>query len=632
MPRYALTLRLLMIILSLLSMSCQQAARPHPENLSKDLQKTASAYLAVALSEDTLSKTERLTMVRKVLGEMQTQDVSASNWYCTYFKAHELELSGQKDSAMLYYRILEGDTSDAHLYSLVQYGLFSTSVGAGEVVGIESARQLLEAIKIAEQNNSFFLYRLYDLLAKSYYTQKNIRRSIEYTNLYFKHHPLCDHPLIRQRYYDISFMLASVMEDRRAMRRHLDSARSLALITHDTMALMRTYDYEAQVSSYDDPQKAVELSRKFFNYLKSEGKLQMYAFANMATTFEKAGLMDSAVYYYKEATRWAKLYPEVDLSDTYESLSGVYIKQGHYREAVQALDSALKIFTRNTHRVQAEKIEELKARYQAEKKDQAIASLQQATNLNRRIILQQRWFFAGGMVLILLVSLYFYNNYRRRLLLEKNEKLSADNKRLRLEQKTLQLQLNPHFIYNSIANLQGLISQGEQQEASTYLSAFSQLMRSLLELNREELIPLREEIQTLESYIRLQQMRFRDVFEYRIETEGLEPDDVLIPPMLVQPLVENAIEHGFKGMAHQGRLWIKFTQSEHHLEVSVTDNGQGSPNNKGPVKKSLAQSITRERLDVLFNREGAQAFLETEQHPEAGIGYRVTMMIPLVHV
>jgi two-component sensor histidine kinase len=395
---------------------------------------------------------------------------------------------------------------------------------------------------------------------------------------------------------------------------------------------MRTYDYEAQLTSFDNQKKAVQLSRKFYNYLKSKDMLEMYAFNNMATTFELAGQTDSAVYYYNAAIYWAKLHPEVDLSGSYESLSGVYAKLGHYRESAQALDSALKIFTRNTRRVQAEKIEELKALYQTEKKDQAIVSLQEATTLNRRIILQQRWFFAGGLVLVIMVSLYFYNNYRRKLLLEKNEKLTADNKRLRLEQKTLQLQLNPHFIYNSIANLQGLISQGEKDEASTYLFAFSQLMRSVLELNREEFIPLREEIETLESYIRLQQMRFRDVFEYRIETGSLELDDVLIPPMLVQPLVENAIEHGFKGMARQGNLWLRFTQREQHLEVSVSDNGQGLSNTKGPAKKSLSQSITRERLDVLFNREEVQAFLETEQNPEPGIGYRVKMSIPLVHV
>jgi two-component sensor histidine kinase len=588
-------------------------------------------YTSIALSEDTLSWSERIMQTKEVLARMDTSAEKRVSRYYIYFRGHAFELSGNRDSALYYYHQLEGDTSDIDLFTLVQNGLLNTEVREGEVIGIEKVKNLMRAIKIAETKKSLFLYRVYESAAKSYYTQRNPKLSLEYSRLYFTHHPLNVHPVIRQHYYDICFMLAAALDHKEAMRYNLDSARQLAMEIGDTIAFARTYDYEAQLYAIDDPEKAVACSRKFFQLLKAHASLHPYVFNNLATSFEGNGQVDSAVYYYRKAIQWAERHPGVNLQTEYESLAGIYKKTGRYKEATHALDSAFAIYRRTTEYIQADKIEEIRAQYQSEKKDQAIAALQSTSLLSRKIIMQQRWFFAGGLFTCLIAGLYLYNGYRRKLLIEKNEKLSIENKRLKLEQKTLQLQLNPHFIYNCIANLQGLISIGQKAEASTYLSSFSQLMRSVLELNREEYILLREEIETLEHYIRLQQMRFANVFEYRVETGGVDIDEVLIPPMLVQPLVENAIEHGFMNMTEGGMLLVMFSSTEQHLQISVTDNGIGKAKTGSPPKKSLSQSITRERLDLLFNRRRPIAHLHSQPNPEPQKGYGVNISIPLIH-
>lgn len=629
MSRYGKLFILHAFILYVLGISCHKSAPPDSGSLIK---KQAHLYNSLILSEDTLSKAGRIALVQKILSGFHHHKEADKDPYYNYFKGRALELSGNKDSALYYYRQINSDTSETDVRILKQYLLFDASMGDGKAISAEILSSLLAVIKIAEQRNSVFLYRLYDLAAKSYYTQKNTERSLEYTDLYFRHHPFRENPVIRQRYYDISCMLAFGMEKKELMRRNLDSARTLAILTHDSLALIRTYDYESQIfSSERQFQKAVESSRKFFWFLKSHNMLQMYAFNNLATSFEYNGQLDSAIHYYKESIEWSKEKPETDLVWVYEGLAGVYRKTGDYRNATEALDSAMTIFIRNVENAQAEKIEELRTRYQTEKKDQAIASLRITERLNRKIISQERWFFAGGLVIMGMTGIYFYNRYRRKLLLEKNEKLSVENKKLRLEQKMLQLQLNPHFIYNSIANLQGLISSGETKEAVSYLRAFSHVMRSTLELNREDVIPLREEIEALENYIRLQQMRFKETFEYKIDTGNVDMETVLIPPMLLQPFVENAIEHGFKNINYKGKLRLSFRMEEDRLSIRIIDNGTGIVKTEKRLKKSLSQSIIRERLDILFNQQEHSAYFEI-QHPvtENGKGYQVNLYIPLL--
>ena len=129
----------------------------------------------------------------------------------------------------------------------------------------------------------------------------------------------------------------------------------------------------------------------------------------------------------------------------------------------------------------------------------------------------------------------------------RQQQVELEKSMLELEQKALRLQMNPHFIFNALNSIQSLIGTGKEKEARYYLAKFSRLMRQILDNSRKTSITLQEEIQTLENYLLVEQFCSNNRFLYEINCEPeLETDFIQIPPMLIQPFVENAIKHGMK--------------------------------------------------------------------------------------
>lgn len=173
------------------------------------------------------------------------------------------------------------------------------------------------------------------------------------------------------------------------------------------------------------------------------------------------------------------------------------------------------------------------------------------------------------------------------------------------EQKLLRIQMNPHFIFNSLASIESFIYEHQPKEAGVYLSNFSRLIRLILENSASEYIPLEKEIETLNFYLSLEKLRLNDNLEYSIEVDKtINPDEIHLPPMLTQPFIENAIEHGFRGIEQKGVINVLFSLNDHCLKVEVTDNGIGIAQAQQQKElhshhKSLAMQITQERLNLL---------------------------------
>ncbi|MEJ0105263.1 MAG: histidine kinase [Bacteroidota bacterium] len=158
---------------------------------------------------------------------------------------------------------------------------------------------------------------------------------------------------------------------------------------------------------------------------------------------------------------------------------------------------------------------------------------------------------------------------KKKLVAEQQQKEKAET-----ELKTLRAQLNPHFVFNSLSSIQGLINNNEIENANKYLSDFANLMRTTLTASDKNNNNLTDEIKALENYLQLEQLRFH--FQYSIYVdEAINPSTTEIPSLLLQPLVENAVKHGVSGQQEKGVIQIKFTQQEKDLAISVTDNGNG---------------------------------------------------------
>jgi LytS/YehU family sensor histidine kinase len=207
-----------------------------------------------------------------------------------------------------------------------------------------------------------------------------------------------------------------------------------------------------------------------------------------------------------------------------------------------------------------------------------------------------------------------------------------------LEGQALRAQMNPHFIFNSLNAIHDFIAEQDQRSAHLYLSKFAALIRRILELSRKHEVSLNEEIETLNLYIELENLRFENKFEYTLNVDTRDdPFDLVIPPMLLQPYVENAIRHGLQNKTDKGRLEVDIIQRNDFLLCRIKDNGIGRKATQGGKNitkhRSHGLDITSERIDI-FNQKGQSAranvkFTDLEDSAGNALGTMVELNIPL---
>ncbi|WP_127021839.1 histidine kinase [Flagellimonas beolgyonensis] len=195
---------------------------------------------------------------------------------------------------------------------------------------------------------------------------------------------------------------------------------------------------------------------------------------------------------------------------------------------------------------------------------------------------RQKWIIYSLLFGIALLAFTAFLYYRS----NKQQKLA--NNLLAL--KSLRTQMNPHFIFNALNSVNTYIAKSDERSANRFLSEFSVLMRSVLENSEEDFIPLTKELELLELYVKLEHSRFADKFEYEIQVaDSVDMDAFQIPPMLLQPYIENAIWHGLRYKEEKGFLKINVREiTSDVLEITITDNGIGR-------KKSAALKTTNQR-------------------------------------
>jgi LytS/YehU family sensor histidine kinase len=169
--------------------------------------------------------------------------------------------------------------------------------------------------------------------------------------------------------------------------------------------------------------------------------------------------------------------------------------------------------------------------------------------------------------------------------------------------------MNPHFIFNSLADLQSYIWSKDPVTANDYLASFSKLLRLILENSRQEFVPVEKEIAAISNYLKLQSLRYKDKFKYTIDIdEEIDEENMMIPPMLAQPYIENSIEHGIMAKETTGHIEVRFALEGNLINIDVTDDGIGFKRSselkktKHPGHESLAMKITQERLLMIFKK------------------------------
>lgn len=240
---------------------------------------------------------------------------------------------------------------------------------------------------------------------------------------------------------------------------------------------------------------------------------------------------------------------------------------------------------------------------------------------------RQRWIIYSlvfGLFLTALAAFFFYRS---------NQQQKFANNLLAL--KSLRSQMNPHFIFNALNSVNNYISKSDERSANRYLSDFSKLMRSVLENSEEDFIPLSKELELLEVYIKLEHSRFPDKFDYVLQVDKeLDVSTFQIPPMLLQPYIENAIWHGLRYKEEKGLLEVKVrAKNEQELEILVTDDGIGRKKSaeiktvNQRKQRSKGMGNIQQRIAILNDMYGDKVSVSITNLKSNGEGTQVTFTL-----
>lgn len=208
------------------------------------------------------------------------------------------------------------------------------------------------------------------------------------------------------------------------------------------------------------------------------------------------------------------------------------------------------------------------------------------------------------------------------------------------ERKALRLQMNPHFIFNALDSISGFIFKNEPKLAVKYLNSFAKLMRLTLELSRKKLVPLYSELNLVKNYLILEQVRFNDSFDFEVNVdEEIDEYVVMIPPMVIQPNLENAILHGLRHKKEKGHLTVHFLIKGEELICEIIDDGIGrekalAKKAESPkTHKGLSSNITKERM-TLLSKSMERSFMyeidDLKSGAGAAVGTKVVLSFPLI--
>jgi len=241
------------------------------------------------------------------------------------------------------------------------------------------------------------------------------------------------------------------------------------------------------------------------------------------------------------------------------------------------------------------------------------------------------YLLVGSVLVLLLLSLYLRARMRS----------SFQKKMAEVEMKALRAQMNPHFIFNCLTSINRYIVKSDNKTASGYLTKFARLIRLILDNSAAEYISLETELQTLKLYLEMESLRFDNAFEFEIINSGaIAAETVSIPPMLIQPYVENAIWHGLLHKETKGKLWVRFNNDNNQsVSVEIEDNGVGIAKahqlhaNEPMKRKSYGMQLTRDRINLisrLYNFKTAVTVTDLTNKDGTTTGTKVVLDIPLI--
>jgi tetratricopeptide (TPR) repeat protein len=381
---------------------------------------------------------------------------------------------------------------------------------------------------------------------------------------------------------------------------------------------------------YDDE---IELRKSAIEYNQQTDNLSEVTKdkVEIGKTLEAKGETTEAIREMEEAAKLAEsINNPKEKANALLSLANLYEKNGRESQALK------------TYKKYSESVSELQKQFEAKQtlrdsiisKQSNIEQLssdvsigKQEESLQEATVYRQQLIIFGLLVIIAIIAVASYFIYRNSQAKQKANQLLA--------LKSLRSQMNPHFIFNALNSVNHFIAQQDERTANKFLSDFSLLMRLVLENSEQDFIALNKEQELLELYLKLEHYRFRDKFEYEFVVDSsISTEAIELPPMLIQPYIENAVWHGLRYKESAGHLSISITQNQNEVEVKIADNGIGrkksmelkTPNQR--KHQSTGLKNINERLMIINKVYRSNYRVVIDDLPE-GTGTTVRIYLPL---
>jgi tetratricopeptide (TPR) repeat protein len=371
-----------------------------------------------------------------------------------------------------------------------------------------------------------------------------------------------------------------------------DSSQMGAALNH-----MAWYYYE--MGNLD---KSLEIYKRNIKFYRNDGNnVLANVYGNIGNIYRDWERYPEAINNYNKSIELSKKNHDLyNLSWLYEDISKLHERTGDYRQAYENQLLASLYGDSLASETYQQALAGTRAQYEADKISKELELLSVKLQRNRLLV----WVLIGGFGLIASITILFINRYRFR----SRQRLEAMNHTIsELNQTNLRQQMNPHFIFNTLNSIQYYVFQNDKIASNNYMTKFATLIRKTLENSRHTEISIKEELDALHLYLELEELRFKEKFDWTIRVD--EEIDTLaykMPTMLIQPYVENAITHGLMNKENgKGFLYVELQLQDGQIICTVEDNGIGRAKaleikqQKNTNHHSLGTNITESRLKLV---------------------------------
>lgn len=515
-------------------------------------------------------------------------------------------------------------------------GLARTFASQGIVFSQESNYYMAlemyqKALKIyLEIDQKQNISKAYNNIAIVYKSQQNNVKALEYLKKAFAIQEEIGEQSAAVTLTNIGVIYAEKGDKKQALSYYSKAQKLFGKINNQRgYALLNNYfgDYYKSEKSYTQAEQYYTVALNLYEEMQNKfgASLALYNLGLLKLELKK---YDEALVLATQSLDYAKSIGILDqiyhseklLSDLYAIQKNAEQSFFHYKNYITARDSI-------TNQENAKKIliSEMESEY---KRKNAI--LAEKSKRNYQLVL----FSIIGLVL--LVGLIFVTYNRRQI----KRRLTLQKEVAEYEQKALHLQMNPHFVFNCLGSISSFIVQNGTDSALKYLSKFSKLMRLTLEYSKGSLIPIDKEIESLQNYLELEQLRFHNKFQFSIESSEKVEFNMGIPPLLIQPFVENAILHGMVPKEGDGKIEVHFDVQDGQFICSISDDGIGLSKSKHlkedsvTAHKSMALEITKKRLEIMeaTTLKSAQIDIQELTEQQEVVGTRVILRLPIQYI